>query len=149
MTFKRSICRIIVGGEAGFRGTGALVSEDGLVLTAFHVIGDLEQSRKTREAVFYKGLIKVVFGDPKDRAGATWMAGDGRASCERYSFIDDWALLRLQARPGEQLVLSSAPFRLAQPTMDGVAFKTFGFPRYAAEVGNEIAGTLGAVDADS
>jgi hypothetical protein len=129
MTWTKAIARITVGGEGGYRGTGALISDGrdgGLVLTAFHVI-----------KMAFGGLpIRVVFGDPKNE---TWTCGDGTATCERYSVDDDWALLRLCT--GE---LQARALPLAKATALHTAFKTFGFPEHERDVGGEYQGTLGA-----
>src|SRR5688500_4679417 len=98
MTWKRAVARITVGGEAGSRGTGALVSDTGLVLTAFHVVADHAKSLKTRKAEYFAGPILVVFGDPKDKN--TWTSGDGSAERTSYfSIDDDWILLQLGGGP--------------------------------------------------
>jgi hypothetical protein len=142
MTWTKAIARITVGGEGGYRGTGALISggrDGGLVLTAFHVIADHEKSLRNKKAAFYDLPIRVVFGDPRNEA-TLWVCGDGTATCERHSIDDDWALLRL---PPDELKASAFP--LAKANALRTAWKTFGFPERERDIGGEYQGTLGAL----
>lgn len=147
MTWKRAIARITVGGEAGFRGTGALVSETGLVLTAFHVVADHEKSVAAGVAKFHEVTLLVVFGDPKSPA-TVWKSGDGTAVVtNHYSIDDDWALLQLCGTP---VKVEAVPLPLAAPSELARDFTTFGFPRVASEKqeGGDYAGQLlGPLDA--
>jgi hypothetical protein len=133
-SLKQAIAQIKVGSS---RGTGFLVSEDGLVLTALHVIANREMGIKQRKLVTYPGEIRLRFGDPKN--DATWApASPATIEPGQYSIEDDWVLLRIappvQARP---LPLA----RLAPPQKDR-AFETFGFPDQEADIGGSYGGTI-------
>lgn len=129
---KAAIAQVNVGSS---RGTGFLVSDDGLVLTALHVIADPRARRSDGTPVYYGGPITLRFGDPKNHA--TWVP-EKPATVERYSFEDDWVLLRVQPPP------QVAPLPLARlaPPQKGRAFETFGFPDQEAEVGGGYTGKL-------
>ncbi len=141
VAWTRSVARINVG---GYRGTGFLVSEVGLVLTAFHVVGDLKESRKKGQAVFYPMPIKVRFGDGKK---VTRDGGFADVVTNRYSFEEDWVLLRIQdpgrlydANDGD--IAPLRPLKLASPPA-GERFESFGFPTKEADNGGEYRGTFG------
>ncbi|MFO0601608.1 MAG: serine protease [Polyangiales bacterium] len=133
---KAAIAQIKVGSS---RGTGFLVSDDGLVLTALHVIADRDECKRKGALVPYRGQITLRFGDPK--SDAVW-APSGPATIEpgRYSVEDDWVLLRVptpvQAAP---LTLARLASSSTKPT-----FTTFGFPGNEAEIGGDYDGTVGS-----
>lgn len=140
-SLKLAIAQIKVGSS---RGTGFLVSEDGLVLTALHVVADREECKRLKKLVPYRGEIRLRFGDPKN--DATWTpASPATIEPGQYSIEDDWVLLRIappvQARP---LPLA----RLAPPQKDR-AFGTFGFPEAEADIGGTYAGTIVDLDGKS
>lgn len=131
---KAAIAQIKVGTS---RGTGFLVSDDGLVLTALHVIADPAVCKWKGALVPYGGPITLRFGDPKNNA--TWVPpGPATVETQRYSVEDDWALLRVPTP------VQAAPLTLARlaPPQKGRAFETFGFPDQEAEVGGRYAGKL-------
>lgn len=121
---------------AGFRGTGFLVTSDGLVLTAFHVIADRDASIKARAPRFHEGPIQVRFGSGLDD---TWDGGTATVVENRFSIAEDWALLRIRNQatvPPMVLAALDAP-------RDGRAFTTFGFPDLEKEWGGAYHGTIG------
>jgi hypothetical protein len=134
MSWTCAIARITVG---GYRGTGALISSDRLVLTAFHVVADREQSIEAKSPVYYEAPINVVFGDPKNPA-EVWVCGDGGARCVRYSIEHDWALLELSE--GQ---LQAKPFPLAKANLEKARFDIFGFPKHENDNGGQYVGELG------
>src|SRR4051812_2055209 len=110
---KRAIARIVVGQS---RGTGFLVSRDGLVLTALHVVADLEGSRRNERLRPYVGPITLQFGDPL--TGATWTpAGPATLVPELYSLQGDWAVLQIAGPvPGDVVPLRLAELSTAHDT---------------------------------
>ncbi len=138
MTWIRAIARITVGGE---RGTGFLVSTDGLVLTAFHVVADLDQSKAPDQPAWRAGPISIRFGNPNN--GDVWVPDNGTAERVEggYSIDDDWALLRVGIPAGVQV----RPLMLAQFTEPRAerTFTTFGFPVPEQDIGGEYSGTVG------
>lgn len=133
-SLKAAIAQIKVGSS---RGTGFLVSDDGLVLTALHVIADLDECRRKGALVPYRGEIRLRFGDPKNNA--TWApAGPAAIEAGRYSVEDDWVLLRVPTP------VQATPLPLARLTPSAAPrpFTTFGFPGNEAEVGGVYAGTV-------
>jgi trypsin-like peptidase len=133
--WTRAIARISVG---GFRGTGFLVSDDGLILTAFHVIGAM----KSKKLVPHASFIEVRFGDGKK---ATSSPREARLEGEHYSAEEDWALLRLVPAAATDPPFPVTPLPLARLTgqLEGRAFRTFGFPKIEADDGGEYTGTFG------
>jgi len=137
---KRAIARIVVGTG---RGTGFLVSCDsqgtGQVLTALHVVADLEASVRNERLKAYADPIWLEFGDPYDRN--TWKpTGPASIVPELYSLQDDWAVLQFPGPiPAGVVPLDLADLRTAP---DGVTWKTFGFPDVAAHVGGDFDGPI-------
>lgn len=127
---KRAIARVSVPVDNRFsRGTGFLVADGGLVLTAFHVIGDHERRKP------YPGTITLAFGDPDDGKQVTTTA---TLIPDRSSAVEDWALLRCdQSLPG------IAPFELA-PLEDGydLLWETYGFSDAAPDKGQVYGGKV-------
>jgi hypothetical protein len=136
MTWTRSVARITVGGR---RGTGALISGSGLVLTAFHVVADLDASLQQQEPQWFTEDIEAEFGDPKQ--GTPWKRGNGTAKrTEHFSISNDWVVLQLDAGSNE-----AEPLPIMKPDPQRTAFKTFGFPKYVPVDGTELSGTIGAL----
>jgi trypsin-like peptidase len=125
--YKYAIARIVVGGA---RGTAFLVSDDGLVLTALHVIGPLAEP-----FVPYRGSITLEFGDKA--VHATWTAA---AKLVQHSVQDDWALLQLvdpvPPYPARPLPLAGIRF-----DPDPASWETWGFPTVAALEGTGYDGS--------
>jgi hypothetical protein len=124
---KRAIARIVVGNHWG---TGFLVS-DRRVLTALHVIADLQASKTNRRVILYPGEITLRFGDPQT---ATWApAGAARLVSELYSIVDDWAVLELDGdAPADVAPLVLADLSGAR---EAATWHTFGFPTVAQSAG--------------
>ena len=106
------------------RGTGFLVSADGLVLTALHCVAILSASTEEK-ASLRAGTIKLRFGDPKDIALGP-LGPDGKlftttATLVDHSLAHDVALLRCVQIP------PVAPLKLAPIPFDGERWSTFGF----------------------
>src|SRR5829696_4897910 len=133
--WTRAIARISVG---GFRGTGFLVSDDGLILTALHVIGKMKETQLLQHA----DTIEVRFGDGKK---ATSSPREARLEGKNYSPTDDWALLRLAPPGANDQPFELTPLPLARLTgqREGRGFRTFGFPKLEAEDGGEYTGSFG------
>lgn len=137
---KRAIARIVVGQG---RGTGFLVSRDGLVLTALHVVADLEGSRRNERLKPYPDPITLRFGDPL--TGATWTpTGAATLVPELYSLQGDWAVLKIAGPiPGDVVPLRLAELATAHDT---ATWKTYGFPDVAAAVGSDFDGPITSWD---
>src|SRR5215471_14136795 len=122
---------------ANYRGTGFLVSADGLVLTAFHVVADRQASIEARKPQFYPGPITVRFGDGNNK---TWDGGVATVVENRFSMMDDWVLLKVAPQR-----IEAEPVAVAQLTepREQRAFTTFGFPKLDSENGGVYAGTIG------
>jgi len=136
MEWIRAVARITMGD--GSHGTGFLISEAGLVLTAFHVVAHRQESLEQPAPVWRTGPISMKFGNPNDPA-SQWSTGDAAVYLDRYSIADDWILLEIP-RPDHGV----APLPLAEytePRADN-AFATFGFPTLRAETGGIYHGTV-------
>lgn len=122
-------------------GTGVLVSRDGLVLTALHVIADLDDSVRNERLMRHPGDIVLRFGDP---ANTTTWSPAGTVTIERdlYSFTDDWVVLRFTGAVPDGV----GPLTLADlaGVVDGKDWTTFGFPEAALHAGNAYPGTITA-----
>jgi hypothetical protein len=130
---KLSIARIKVGASTG---TGFLVSDTGLVLTALHVIADHEASKKANQARLWGPQIRLRFGDPQNE---TWEPAEPAELVQgRYSIEEDWALLSIKG------ALGATPLPLARQRapQDGLAFKTFGFPKVEGDDGGTYEGRI-------
>jgi hypothetical protein len=109
-TLLGSIVRIEVprSGAAASRGTGFVVriqrDESGTdvieVLTALHVIADVNTSRKTGKPVWWGATANL-----QSRAGATAVAFSD--AILHHSIAEDWALLRFEVRPPHTLTALS------------------------------------------
>ncbi len=134
MRWTSAVARISV---AGSRGTGFLVSASGLVLTAFHVVGDRARSRQLKRPQFYGGAIAVRFGDQR-----TWTTGDAVVVDNLYSFEDDWAVLQVPAPGPEHDVVPLELAKLREPRSQ-TPFATFGFPDLEQDTGGLYQGAFG------
>lgn len=123
---RQGIARIVVlrGGEPVSRGTGCLVSEDGLVLTALHVVAGGDENSPEPLG----GEIQLCF--PGHRTSATLLED---CWCSR----DDWALLRCEAPPP-----AVPPIPLTELRSSGEHWETFGFPDANPRDGMVISGTV-------
>src|SRR5215470_20133849 len=131
--YTEAIARITVGAA---RGTGFLVCESGLVLTALHVLGDVTNGFQP-----YPGLVRLDFGNKG--VSRTWSA---TAKLAKSSIEDDWALLQIdepaQPYPARPLPLAGVRFDPNPVTWD-----TWGFPTVAALEGTGYGGSS-AIQAD-
>jgi hypothetical protein len=133
---KRAIARIVVG---NVRGTGFLVSRQGQVLTALHVVADLEGSVRNERLKAYADPIWLTFGDPVTKN--TWApAGPASIVPELYSLKGDWVVLQFPGPVPDDV----APLTLADlgTALDGVVWNTFGFPDVAAHDGGDFDGPI-------
>lgn len=107
---RAAICRIDIlqEGVCVSRGTGALVAP-GLVLTAFHVVGD----RKSDSPAPYPGDILVTFPGG---------AGPGTLFTPYFDTRADWALVQLKMQPG------ITPIPLASNCAKGLPWESYGWP---------------------
>jgi WD40 repeat protein len=99
---------IMQGGKSLGRGTGFLVG-DGLVLTAFHVVGN----RFGNPPAPYPGEIVLTFPGHVSKAVLDE---------KLWNHKEDWALLRCDSPP------PSCPLPLAELNSSGLDWLTFGFP---------------------
>jgi hypothetical protein len=130
---KRAIARIRVGGS---RGTGFLVSDDGLLLTAFHVVGDL--AKKTLRA----GPITIDFGDPREEPnGAPYFSTTAAVVPGCHNAENDWALLQCANAPPNVVPFTCAPLKNSYE----LAWDTFGFSDAAPDNGIVYAGEVRSV----
>src|SRR6185503_17411638 len=136
MEWIRAVGRITVAD--GSHGTGFLISPDGLVLTAFHVVGDRGKSLGKPAPVWRPGPYDIVFGDPNNPA-TLWKAGAARVYLDRFSIDDDWAILEVGKPPAGLVPLQLADYEL--PRADN-AFATYGFPTVKAQIGGVYHGTV-------
>ncbi|WP_437941090.1 S1 family peptidase [Sorangium sp. So ce341] len=129
---KRAIARLTAriatrdGPKLG-RGTGFLVRQDGLMLTAFHAIGDLLRGVPTADP------ITVDFAEPGARP-----AFSTSATLVRSSAKDDWALLRCAKVPDNVAAFTLAPIC---PGFE-VGWSSFGFSEAAIDMGMVYEGTI-------
>ena len=139
---KRAIARIFARARDATTvvGTGFLVSSDGLVLTAFHVIGN-------RQAALQQGLPAVH--------SAIELQFDGeiaRIACELvdgcFNPLDDWALLRLARVPAN---LTPIPLGLISDLDTGSLprIETYGYPLVSrtSDAGMVVSGLIQDKDA--
>src|SRR5262245_1650100 len=124
MEWIRAVARITVGD--GSHGTGFLISTEGLVLTAFHVVGDRTRSLGKPAPSWRPGPYEIVFGDP-DNPATQWSAGAAKVYLDRYSVDDDWAMLEIDKPPGDRAPLQLADYEL--PRADNA------FTEHSAPVG--------------
>src|ERR1035438_6681687 len=96
-------------GKSISRGTGCLIG-DGLVLTAFHVIGD---RRQDPPIALYPGEITLTFPNFTTKAALHDVYWDR---------VTDWALLKCENAPP----LRAAPLAILEES--GVEWETFGYP---------------------
>jgi hypothetical protein len=109
MQWIRAVGRIALGDDS--HGTCFLISADGLVLTAFHVVAYRDQSLAKLAPVWRPGPIKIVLGDPNN-AATLWDAGAATVYLDRYSIDDDWAMLEIARPPAEIVPLALADYEL-------------------------------------
>lgn len=137
---RRAIARITVGNRS--EGTGSLVSAGGLVLTALHVIADLDLSRQRGRLAPIQGTITLAFGDPIDPPSCWSTTATLVVSPPLYSIEHDWAVLRIAgAIPAgvDPLVLAkAAAVAAADP------WSTFGFPAGTGALAGWYDGTVQA-----
>ncbi|MEZ4293652.1 MAG: serine protease [Polyangiaceae bacterium] len=127
---KRAIALIKANvGNKVSRGTGFLVSTDGLVLTAFHVVGDLATGKK------YAEPMKLSFGDPRE--GPT-IESEARFVPDHHSVADDWALLRCTTPPAGVTPLKLGRIRRRY----ALEFESFGFTEAKRTTGMVYAGKV-------
>jgi hypothetical protein len=136
MQWIRAVGRITLGD--GSHGTCFLISSDGLVLTAFHVVANRDQSLAKLAPVWRPGPYEVAFGDPSTPA-TRWTTGAATVYLERYSIDDDWAMLEIARPPADVVPLQLADYEL--PRADN-AFATFGFPTVKSSIGGVYHGTV-------
>lgn len=133
---KRAVAQIVVGSS---RGTGFLVSRDGLVLTSLHVIANRDASLRNQCLKPFDAPILLQFGDPAD--ASTWTPDQpAELVPELYSLGADWAVLQCKGPiPGDV-----TPFVLAELTAapEQAQWETFGFPDAAATIGNDFGGEI-------
>lgn len=125
--YRQAIARTTVGQA---RGTGFLVSEDGLVLTALHVLGD-----PVEPFVPYGARIGLEFGDKA--AHTTWKAV---ATLLQHSVQDDSALLQL-GEPAPPYPARPLPLAGVRFDPNPVSWDTWGFPTVAALEGTGYEGS--------
>jgi len=136
MDWIRAVARITLGD--GSHGTGFLISSDGLVLTAFHVVAYRDKSLEKLAPVWRPGPYEVTFGDPNTPA-TQWTTGPAKLYLDRYGIDDDWAMLEIAKPPGDVVPLQLADYEL--PRADN-RFSTFGFPTVKAAIGGVYHGTV-------
>ncbi len=106
------------------RGTGFVVSEDGLILTAFHVIEGRVKGQ------MHGGAITLRFGNQERTVTA--------ANLKAHSVQDDWALLHCADLPADVEPLRLEKRRLA----DEPEWVTFGFPDENPDDGGYSSGVI-------
>jgi hypothetical protein len=136
MEWIRAVGRITLGD--GSHGTGFLISCDGFVLTAFHVVAYRDQSLAKLAPVWRPGPYEVVFGDPNNPA-TQWKGGAATVYLDRYSIDDDWAMLEIARPPDGVVPLQLADYELPRANN---AFATFGFPTVKAAIGGIYHGAV-------
>jgi WD40 repeat protein len=121
---RAAICRIDImqSGACVSRGTGTLVAK-GIVLTAFHVVGD----RRSSSPAPYPGEIVVTFP-----SGAT----SGTLFLPHCDQRTDWALVQLASPPDIQ------PVPLAPECDSGAPWESYGWPDAEARDGMTQTGTV-------
>ncbi|WP_437552577.1 trypsin-like peptidase domain-containing protein [Sorangium sp. So ce367] len=129
---KRAIARLTASivtrdGPKPSRGTGFLVRQDGLMLTAFHAVGDLSRGVPTAAP------IRVEFAEPGARP-----AFSTTATLVRSSVKDDWALLRCEKVPDNVAAFTLAPLC---PGFE-VGWSSFGFSEAAMDLGMVYEGKI-------
>jgi hypothetical protein len=130
---QRAIARVEVqgGGATTSRGTGFLVHADGLLLTAAHVVFNVNGPGKPR----FPGEIQLFFATrsaspPPLVRGVTVVAQD---------LDEDWALLRCTPPVGTEPI----PLQEMPPTI-GAAWATFGYPDGGDRIrGDGYSGVIG------
>jgi hypothetical protein len=140
--YRQAIARITVGKA---RGTGFLVCESGLVLTALHVLGDITNGFKP-----YGAQIRLDFGDKTLNttwsATATFVLPSVDPNGPPTGSVNDWALLQIDEPkppyPARPLPLAGVRF-----DPNPVAWDTWGFPTVAPVEGTGYWGSS-AIEAD-
>jgi hypothetical protein len=104
------------------RGTGFLVTVDGWVLTALHVIADLQASRSQNQLVPHANQFDLRFGDP--RANGQLIPAVGKIAGAQFDLKQDWVLFRCEPPPA-----GVAPLPLAKLIDDGnpIRWSSWGF----------------------
>jgi hypothetical protein len=128
---RAAIARITVGND---RGTGFLVSADGLVLTALHVVAGNDPAGSP----VVDGPIELRFGDPRQAPAAD--LHQTTATLTKYFSVDeDWALLRCAAPPP-----GVAPLPLARlmATPEHVRWDAWGFSTSDPDLGTWYRGVV-------
>ncbi|TDR44941.1 trypsin-like peptidase [Tahibacter aquaticus] len=139
MDIRRGIVRITAGGD---RGTGFLVrdAQNSLcILTAMHVVADVEAS--------------IAAGSPQWRASHATVAFHEQSSIaidlaavEQSDAREDWVMLPLHAERRPDFPDSLSPLTLAQLSDSSAQplWKTHGYPYIDAHDGTPIGGTIRA-----
>lgn len=123
-SIRAAICRIDImkDGACLSRGTGTLVAK-GVVLTAFHVVGD----RRSSPPAPYPGDIVVTF--PSGATSGTLFV----PHCDQRT---DWALVQVAA------ALDIRPVPFAPACESGASWESFGWPDTNARDGMTHTGTI-------
>lgn len=135
---KKGILRIAAGGS---RGTGVVVrrSSDAIeILTAFHVVGDLDASREQGQP---RWLAATATLSPQ--SGAELTASLPGSPCD---LDDDWVLLRVEGTPPDDtpaLPLAALSPRTYQPD-----WSSFGYTDAEPDTGEPHSGQVELVESD-
>jgi hypothetical protein len=129
---RAAIARITVGNR---RGTGFLVSPNGLVLTALHVVAGDSPSDPP---VIDDGPINLRFGDAR-QAPEDALHETTATLTEHYSVPEDWALLQCAAAPQGT---SPLPLARLMPTPNEVQWDAWGFSTSDPNLGTWYRGVV-------
>ncbi|GEM_PF-6496467 len=125
MWWTRAIARVVA--NDGSHGTGFLISKSGLLLTAFHVVGNLAASRRDKTPVYLGAgpgplTFQVTIDGVESRASV-------HGTC--VDFDADWIVLQCDVTK----VAGIEPIPLAKFDPDGdTRFTTYGYPISRDEV---------------